>query len=127
MKSLEELQDAFEKAHAIMDAEIEEKWNSLSKEDQLYYFCAVVKRIHQGEVEKPRSYRGVLYDVFGFGPEAYAMAQLSGYLDLHNLIYTHDYEKKLLKEYGKYFANRFGIAVENQDQLVADFQHNGTF
>jgi hypothetical protein len=45
-----------------------------------------VRRIHKGEVEDRGSYRHVLYSVFGFGPEAYTLAQGAGYLDIHNSI-----------------------------------------
>lgn len=65
----------------------EEFWESLTAEQQLDAFCAVVRRIHRGDVELQGSYRYVLYDVFGFGPEAYVPAQCAGYLELHNLIY----------------------------------------
>jgi hypothetical protein len=65
-------------------------WNSLNPEEQLMAFCAMVERIHRGELENKRSYRGILYGVFGWGPEAYAPAQLAGFLDLHNSIYTFD-------------------------------------
>lgn len=63
-------------------------WNSLGPEDQLMAFCAIVERLHRGEIEHKRSYRGMLYDVFGWGPEAYATAQCAGFLDLHNSIYS---------------------------------------
>ena len=61
-------------------------WNSLCQEDQLKAFCAVVRRIHKGEVEDRGSYRHVLYSGFGFGPEAYTLAQGAGSLDIHNSI-----------------------------------------
>lgn len=63
-------------------------WNSLSSEEQLWAFCAMIRRLHQGELEDKRSYRGVLYTTFGWGPEAYAAAQCAGYLDIHNSIHT---------------------------------------
>lgn len=62
-------------------------WNSLSEEDKLKVFCAVVRRIHKGEILEKNSYRGVLYDVFGFGPESYIQAQEAGYLEIHNRMY----------------------------------------
>lgn len=111
-------------AKTVMDTvreQSEQRWAALSKEEQLDYFCAVVRRIHQGDVEEGRSYRGVLYDIFGFGPEAYAQAQLAGYLDLHNLIYTLDYERQLLAKYGKFVAEELGINLDDPDQLVVKF------
>lgn len=66
----------------------EAAWNALDKEQQLMMFCAVVRRIYDGDVKERRSYRGVLYDVFEFGPESYAPAQYAGYLTIHNMLYT---------------------------------------
>ena len=85
---LEETSNAFMVAMNILKDEQEAYWASLTKEEQLKAFCAVSRRIHKGEVELGGTYRYVLYDVFGFGPEAYAQAQLAGYLDIHNAIYT---------------------------------------
>lgn len=121
MQSLAELQELFDAEQKYIDSMVDAKWAALSAEDQLDYFCAVVKRIHHGEVEKNSSYRGILYNVFGFGPDSYARAQLSGFLDLHNLIYTHDYEKKLLSSYGKYLADKFNLPEIDQGQLISDF------
>jgi len=110
----------------VMDAaqkRIEEKWNALSKEDQLDYFCAVVKRIHQGDIEEGRSYRGVLYGVFEFGTDAYGLAQMSGYLDLHNLITTPEQERKLLSAFSQYICQQLNNHDVDPDQLVADFRN----
>jgi hypothetical protein len=71
----------------VIQKDSEDFWNSLSKEDQLKAFCAVSRRIHKGEIEDRGSYRYVLYDVFGFGLEAYVQAQVSGYMDIHNAIF----------------------------------------
>lgn len=87
LKSLEEISKIFNEAMAEVEKESEDFWNSLSKEDQLKAFCAISRRIYKGEIEDRGTYRYVLYDVFGFGPEAYAPAQLAGYLTIHNAIY----------------------------------------
>lgn len=65
-------------------------WTGMSKEEQLWAFCAVIRRLHKAEVEEGRSYRGTLYSVFEFGPESYAVAQMSGFMDIHNSIYRYD-------------------------------------
>ena len=84
---LEDLHESFiQRTDAEKDAS-EKFWSSLSEEQQLQDFCAVTRRIHDGDVEQRGSYRYVLYDVFGFGPEAYEAAMLSGYMDIHNLIF----------------------------------------
>jgi hypothetical protein len=87
LKALEELSKIFNEAMAEVEKESEDFWNSLSKEDQLKAFCAISRRIYKGEIEDKGTYRYVLYNVFGFGPDAYAAAQLAGYLTIHNAIY----------------------------------------
>jgi hypothetical protein len=61
-------------------------WDALSEEDRLLAFYSVCKRIHKGELEDQGSYRHVLYSVFGFGPEAYAIGMECGFLEIHNSI-----------------------------------------
>jgi hypothetical protein len=82
------LQDVFDD----MEKEQEEYWNSLTKEQQLLAFCAVCRRILKGDIVDKGTYRYVLYDVFGFGPEAYLSAQLAGYMAIHNSIFTSEQE-----------------------------------
>ncbi len=85
--ALAEFGKVFRESMDQLTQEQEAYWQSLSEEDQLKAFCAVVRRIYQAEITESTSYRGALYGVFGFGPEAYAQAQCAGYLDLHNAIY----------------------------------------
>lgn len=61
-------------------------WNSLSYNDKLDLFCAVVRRIHQAELVDKGSYRHTLYTVFGFDLDAYCRGMDCGYLNLHNAI-----------------------------------------
>jgi len=72
-------------------------WKNLSYDDQLKAFYSVVKRIHKGELEDRGSYRWILYDVFGFGPDSYVIGMDCGFLELHNSIY----DEKDLEEYSK--------------------------
>jgi hypothetical protein len=62
------------------------EWDKLSKDQQMMFFFAVVDRIYKGEIEEGRSYRGILYDMFEFGPESYCMGMECGFLTLHNYI-----------------------------------------
>jgi hypothetical protein len=78
--------ELFEKGPRHDDCASEAFWESLTKEQQLQAFCAVSRRIRKGEIELGGSYRYVLYQVFGFGPEAYAPAMYAGYMDIHNAI-----------------------------------------
>jgi hypothetical protein len=70
-------------------------WDLLSEEERLLAFYSVCKRIYKGEIEQQRSYRGVLYDTFAFGPEAYAIGMECGFLEIHNSIYTDEEIQKL--------------------------------
>lgn len=99
--SLESVSKTFTEIHAEIEKESEQYWNSLSKEEQLKVFCAVSRRIYKAEIEEQRSYRGTLYSVFGFGPEAYAQAQMAGYLSIHNSIMSGNHDKNLLTQFCK--------------------------
>jgi hypothetical protein len=83
---LRETSNFYVEAMKAIENEQEAYWNSLSKEDQLKAFCAVVRRIVQGELQDKGSYRWVLYDVFGFGPESYTLGMDCGFMALHNAI-----------------------------------------
>lgn len=115
LSAMAEFSQLFQEAMDALEVEQENYWNSLSKEQQLMAFCAVVRRIYKGDIEDRGSYRYVLYQVFGFGPEAYAPAQLAGYLSIHNAIFTHDHESRLLKA----FCTKFNI--EDPENKIREF------
>jgi hypothetical protein len=83
----QEMTAQFERSFKDLETQQEEYWASLNKEQQLDLFCCIVRRLVKGEIEDGRSYRGILYDTFGWGPEAYAVAQMAGYINLHNAIF----------------------------------------
>jgi hypothetical protein len=83
----QEMTAQFEQSFKDLEQQQEEYWASLTKEQQLDLFCCVVRRLVKGELEDNRSYRGILYDIFEWGPEAYATAQMAGYINLHNAIF----------------------------------------
>jgi hypothetical protein len=85
---------AFQELESLQEA----YWASMTKEQQLDAFCCVMRRLTKGELEDKRSYRGVLYDTFGFGPEAYSAAQMAGYLELHNCIFKKEALRELLTD-----------------------------
>lgn len=101
LRTLSDISKVFQEAEQGMELEQEQYWNSLTAEQQLWAFCAIMRRVYKGELEEGRSYRGVLYSVFGWGPEAYMPAQLAGYLSIHNAIMTDDYERRLLEQFCK--------------------------
>ena len=115
--ALDEISRVWNEAMNQIELESEQYWNSLTKEQQLQAFCAVSRRIYKGEIEDQGSYRWVLYDVFGFGPEAYAPAQLAGYLSIHNAIFSADHEHRLLSK----FAEHLGLTAEDAELKAANF------
>ena len=92
MDTLTELGELQEDLEKQTEREMDEWWNAMSKEDQMKAFYSVVKRLVDGELEQKGSYRYVLYDVFGFGPESYMLGMMCGFMNLHNSI-ERDVEK----------------------------------
>lgn len=80
------LADVYKKAQEAIKEQQEQFWNSFTKQQQLDLFCAVVRRIYQAEIVERRSYRGTLYEIFGFDESAYGAAIEAGYMTLHNSI-----------------------------------------
>lgn len=114
MDALHESGKAFTQAMNEYQNAANSFWSGLEPEEQLMAFCAMIERLHKGECEEGRSYRGILYDTFGWGPEAYATAQCAGFLDLHNSIYRFDdmltVFKHTLKE----------LEIEVEDEKLTD-------
>jgi hypothetical protein len=84
----EEVSELFENARKEDEKNANDFWNSLSYDDKCKAFYAVVSRIYEGDIRLKGSYRYVLYDVFGFGPEMYTRGMDCGYMALHNSIMT---------------------------------------
>jgi hypothetical protein len=85
--NLEDVRGIFSEAMKEYADEANAWWSSLPYEDQCKAFYAVVKRIHNAEVVDKGTFRYAIYDVFGFGPDMYAVAMNAGYMDIHNLIF----------------------------------------
>jgi len=83
----EELTNSFQRWEVELEQDHDKFWNGLSKDDQLKAFCSVMRRLYNAEIQENSSYRRTLYDVFGFGPESYVQAQVSGFLAIHNAIW----------------------------------------
>ena len=92
MDTLTELGELQEDLEKQTEREMDEWWNAMSKEDQMKAFYSVMKRLVDGELEQKGSYRYVLYDVFGFGPESYMLGMMCGFMSLHTSI-ERDVEK----------------------------------
>lgn len=116
----QDFSESYEKAMKEIEQRQEEYWNSLSKDDQLKAFCAVVRRIVQAELKDKGSYRWALYDVFGFGPESYIQGMECGFMALHNAIYDDTHDERLLKAFCK--KNN----IESVDEKITKFWSIGT-
>ena len=86
MSASQELSKAYEECRIANEKEADHFWNSLSYDDRCNAFHAVVSRIHAGEIKEKGSYRYVLYDIFGFGPDMYTRGMDCGFMALHNSI-----------------------------------------
>lgn len=84
----QELIQKIEQSTKLYDNECDVWWEDLTYEEKLKAFHSVVKRIVQAELKDKGTYRWALYNVFGFGPDAYSLGMDCGYMDLHNSIYT---------------------------------------
>jgi len=98
LETLASLSDACNKAAKEYETETDDWWNNLSYDDKLRAFYSVIKRVYDGEIKQQGSYRYVLYDVFGFGPDAYGMGMECGFMDIHNSIMT-DAEKQIIDKH----------------------------
>lgn len=116
--NLEEFGKIFRNTMEEVKNESEKYWNSLSKDEQLKVFCAVSRRIFDGEISRRGSYRYVLYDVFEFGPESYAAAQDAGYLAIHNSIFTGNQIAEILKDFCE---NHLDITKDNLEEQINSY------
>lgn len=95
----QEASRVFQQAVEQYQKEADELWDNLPYDDQLKLFCAVSKLIFKGEIEEKGTYRHVLYQTFGFGPDAYVPAQCSGYLSIHNAIYDGERIGEIIEDF----------------------------
>jgi|APFre7841882654_1041346.scaffolds.fasta_scaffold24592_5 hypothetical protein len=86
LKALDSLSESLIENSKDYEKGCNDWWSSLSYNERLMAFYSVCKRIHKGDIEERRSYRGVIYDVFKFGPDAYSTGMDCGYMDIHNYI-----------------------------------------
>lgn len=102
-----ELAEAFEAQKLLDDVNAGFFWDGLSYEDKCNAFHAVVSRIFDGEIKEKGSYRYVLYDIFGFGPDMYVRGMNCGFMALHNSIMTDEQFNE---------ANKWMCEDEGKDQ-----------
>lgn len=87
MASMQALRECYATYTREMTVADDEWWNKLPEDDRVKAFRCVCRRIYQGDVVDRGSYRHVLYQVFGFGLEAYGDGMECGYMAIHNLIF----------------------------------------
>jgi hypothetical protein len=79
-----------EEAREQYTQKAKEYFESLETDNQLLLFFYITNLIFENYFEDSGSYRSLLYDKFGFGPEAYSLGCDSGMFSLHNSISTPD-------------------------------------
>lgn len=67
-----------------------EYFESLDTDSQHLVFFHITNSIYENYFKGNGSYRGLLYDRFGFGPETYSLGCDSGMFSVHNAISTPD-------------------------------------
>ena len=97
----DELRDSM-KENMLIDRDRSEKlWDSLSIDEQIDVFCAVVRRLCKAELDDQGTYRYALYNVFGFHKGSYSRALDAGFMSLHNSIFTDAGIDTLIKNFCK--------------------------
>ena len=118
----EELSNSFQRWEQELEEDHDKFWNGLSKDDQLKAFCSVIRRLHRAEIEEHGTYRYTLYNVFGFGPESYVEAQVSGFLAIHNAIWDGERLSKLIDKLEDRVAAGFSEDGEKVKQIFNNFR-----
>jgi hypothetical protein len=106
-----------------------EYFDSLEMDNKLLLFFHITNTIFENYFKDNSSYRGLLYNKFKFGPEAYSLGMDSGMFTLHNSISTPDENEErfnalmkflkleLSKEDLKSARNIFTYGFDNSGQL----------
>lgn len=120
------LQDWLKEADRLWNEDCEQLWTALNEKEQQAMFYSVVKRVYKYRVLDELSYRGVLYEGFGFDESSYSMGMTCNYLDLHNMIYDAEQfqaQKKSsgkLYEFARYVANDWVESSHEKVQVQRD-------
>ena len=91
-----------EKALKEYKQKAKEYFESLETDNQLLLFFHITNIIFENYFNDNGSYRGLLYDKFGFGPEAYSLGCDSGMFALHNAISTPDENEERFQKFIKH-------------------------
>ena len=106
-----------------------EYFDSLETDNQLLLFFHITNLIFENYFNDNGSYRGLLYDKFGFGPEAYSLGMDSGMFTLHNSISTPNEDEEKFQKLMKFLdldltkeqmisaRNYFNQGFDNSEQI----------
>jgi hypothetical protein len=102
---------------------------SLENDNQLLLFFYITNVIFENYFNDNGSYRGLLYNKFKFGPEAYSLGMDSGMFTLHNAISTPDQLEERFQNLIKFLKldlpkeqinsarNYFNYGFDNSEQI----------
>jgi hypothetical protein len=79
----EEAVEEFKKSFKVL---CEQEWDSLPEEQKLKIWYYVCNQIYINEFIDKGSYRHLMYTLFKFGPESYALGMDCGLMEIHNSI-----------------------------------------
>jgi hypothetical protein len=88
LEQVSELSETWNEQADQYESACNQFWDALPYDDKLMAFYSVCKRIHKGDIIDNGSYRYVLYEIFGFEPDAYMIGMECNYMEIHNSIVT---------------------------------------
>jgi len=118
-----------EEALEQYEQKAKEYYDSLGMDNQLLLFFYITNVIFENYFKDNGSYRGLLYDKFKFGPEAYSLGMDSGMFTLHNSISTPDENEEKFQKLMKFLdldltkeqmisaRNYFNQGFDNSEQI----------
>ena len=124
-----ELLQIEEQAREQYKQKAKEYFDSLEIDNQLLLFFYITNVIFENYFKDNGSYRGLLYDKFGFGPEAYSLGMDSGMFTLHNSISTPNENEEKFQKLMKFLdldltkeqmisaRNYFNQGFDNSEQI----------
>jgi len=78
--------EAQQKDELRLKKQMNEWWDYLPEDVKEKAFFCVVNKLVQSELIEKKTYRQILQDEFGFGPDSYYMGITCGFMSLHNAI-----------------------------------------
>ena len=110
-----------EKALVEYKQKAKEYFQGLDVDNQYLLFFYITNTIFENYFKDGGSYRGLLYDKFGFGPETYSLGLDSGMFALHNSISTPAENEERFNALIKFF--RLELSKEDLNSARNIFTH----